>query len=156
MADLTVEVKGLAELQRTLQEMPRDVARKVLRTSLREAAEDLREEMATQAPRKSGLLASHFNLRVRLTSNELAGTAHVGPEGKVYYPGGDRSHGVATGRHPHRGGLVPVVSVARFLEFGTSRMPAHPFMRQSFETLKSALVDKITEGIRSAIAKWTK
>ena len=161
---VTVKITGLAELQKTLEEMPKDVARKVLREDLRAAGEYLKQQMVGQAPYRSGFLDEHFDTRVRINGDEISGSAFVGPEGKMYYPhegveGGrqvDENLRSATGKHGVKGGLVPVVSVARFLEFGTSKMGKNPFMTSAFESSKDAIVLKITEGIRSAISKWTK
>ena len=150
----TFTIQGLDELQRVLEDLPKKVANKVLREDLRDAATYLVQEMIMRAPYKTGFLAEHFDDRVRINSGEVAGTAFVGPQGRMYYPGGDRFLGIATGRHPHRGGLVPTISVARFLEFGTSKMPPHTFMSTAFESSKDALLIKIIQGIRDALVRW--
>lgn len=153
---VTVNIKGLDELQKTLEEMPRDVSRKILRNDLKDSGEYMRQEMSANAPYASGFLSEHFDSKVKIKSDELAGSAFVGPMGKMYYPGGDKEKGVATGKFAHKGGLVPVASVARFLEFGTSKMSPHPFMRNTFEQNKDGVMIKIIEGIKTAIEKWTK
>ena len=160
---VTVNVKGLKELQDVLTELPKRVSTRVLRTDLKAAADYLVQETVAAAPEKTGFLASHFDSRVRIKSDAVAGSAFIGPEGKMYYPhAGVSKEGrrgpeeewrrVATGKFAVKGGLVPVVSVARFLEFGTSRMPAHPFMTQAFENSKDAILVKIIEGIKSALS----
>ena len=155
MPDVTIKIEGLDQLQRTLETLPRNVARKVLRTSLREAADELRERISSSAPRESGFLASHFDVRLRVKSNELAASAYVGPESKVYYPDvGDRRVGTRTGKHPQKGGVLPVVSVARFVEYGTSKMPARPFMRPAFESVKDTMLNMIIQGIKDALAEF--
>ena len=165
MSDLvTFKITGLAELQKKLEDMPKTVAKKVLRDDLRAAGEYLKQEMVMQAPYRTGFLDSHFDTRVRVEHGELAAKAFVGPEGRMYYPHeGVTKEGrqfeewqrTSTGRHGVKGGLVPVVSVARFLEFGTSRMAARPFMTSAFESSKEALLTKIIEGIRSALGRFT-
>lgn len=151
----TFTVTGLQELQRKLEELPRDVARRVLREPMTNAANLVKEAMVNLAPKDSGFLAEHFNAKFRIKRGELAGTAFIGPAGHVYYPGrGSKERGTSTGKNPKRGGLVPVVSIARFLEFGTSKMAAKPFMRPAFESTKGAAIDVITQGVREALAKW--
>ena len=158
MADLIeFKISGLDQLQKSLEELPREVARKVLREGLRDGANEMRNAMVEAAPQRTGFLSRHFNIKLSLRGNDLAGTAHVGPAGRMYYPGrGSAGRGVATGRRPHSGGQVPVVSVARFLEFGTSRMAAKPFMRPAFESAKGRVLDIIIDKIREAIARFTK
>lgn len=168
MTDMvTINIKGLDELQKVLEEIPKKVADKVLREDLNGAAQYLVQEMVEQVPYKTGFLAEHFDAHVRIHSGEVAGSAYIGPMGKMYYPHegvdefgskkeGDEWRRVATGKHAVKGGLVPVASVARFLEFGTSRMPPKPFMTQAFDSSKDALLTKIVEGIKSALSGWLK
>jgi HK97 gp10 family phage protein len=151
---VTVKFSGLDELQKELASLPLEVSRKVVRGSLKEGAEEMREGMHKNAPKDSGFLSEHFNVKVRVSTDEIAGSAFIGPAGKMYYPGrGSKDKGVATGRYPHKGGLVPVASVARFLEFGTSKMPAHPFMRQTFDQLKMPVFNTIVSEIKSILQK---
>lgn len=154
---IDVKITGLQELQRVLENMPKDVAKKIIRSTLKEAGEEMRESMAAAAPKESGFLSQHFNVKLRISGDDIMGTAFIGPAGKMYYPKrGSKEIGVATGKHPHKGGLVPVASVARFLEFGTSRMAAHPFMRAVFEGHKDIALKHIIADLQAAIAKWTK
>jgi HK97 gp10 family phage protein len=149
------KITGLVELQRTLEQMPRDVARKAVRGGLTAAAEMVRDRIVATAPRKSGFLASHFNVKFRMRGDELAGTAYVGPAGKVYYPNvGRAERGISTGRRPHKGGLLPVASVARFLELGTSKMAAKPFIRPAFESSRDGIIALVVSSITDAIARW--
>ena len=154
---IEVKITGLDELQRVLEEMPKDVARRALRGGLKAGSEIVRQRMVENAPKASGFLSEHFNVKVRIRSNELVGTAHIGPAGKTYYPGkGAKEKGVRTGKHPNKGGLTPVASVARFLEFGTSRMSAKPFLRPAFESTKDSVLSTIINSLRDAIGRWAK
>lgn len=149
----TITIKGLDELQKRLEALPRNVQIKVMRGPMTDAANVVKEAMVQLAPKESGFLSEHFNAKFRAKRGELAGSAFIGPAGKMYYPNrGSKDRGVSTGKHPHKGGLVPVASVARFDEFGTSKHRAHPFMRQAFEMTKDKALEVITEGIRSALA----
>lgn len=149
----TITIKGLAELQVTLETLPRKVVTKVLREPMTDAANLVKDAMIQLAPKETGFLADHFNAKYRVVRNEIAGSAFIGPAGKMYYPNrGSKERGTATGKHPHKGGVVPVASVARFLEFGTSKRPAKPFMRQAFEMTKDEALARITEGLKEALA----
>jgi HK97 gp10 family phage protein len=152
---VTVKINGLDQIQRALEQIPKVVADKAIRGGLRKGAESLRERIAANAPRESGFLANHFNVKVRVMHNELAASAFVGPASKTYYPNiGDRRVGVSTGKHGQKGGALPVASVARFMEFGTSKMAARPFIRPAFESMKEAILDTVVKSIQEAIAKW--
>jgi HK97 gp10 family phage protein len=136
---ITAKIIGLAEIQRALEEMPRGIARRFLRIALTRAANLWREEMARLAPRlkpesvtasrwlsialgKSyrvpGFLAAHIGLQSRVTS-DLEGEVRVGPVKKAFY--------------------------ALFLEFGTRKMPAQPFIRRAYEGMKEAVLAKLVE-----------
>jgi HK97 gp10 family phage protein len=91
---------------------------------------------------------------VGIKRDGLIGNAFIGPAGKMYYPDrGTKEKGTATGKNPKKGGLVPVASVARFLEFGTSKMAAKPFMRPSFKQSAQDALDSLIESLRDALAE---
>ena len=48
-------------------------------------------------------------------------------------------------------GRIAVASVARFLEFGTSKMGSHPFMTQAAESGKMQAVDSIAQSLKSTL-----
>lgn len=149
-----IEVAGLDELEDTLEKIPKAIATKVMRGTMKDTGEFMRDKVVEEAPYRTGFLAEHFDVKVRVRSDEIEAEALIGPEGRMYYPGGDSELGVATGKHPHSGGLVPVASVARFLEFGTSKMNPKPFMTTAFEGNKDGAMIKIIQGIKDALAGW--
>lgn len=152
---VTWKITGLDELQDRLAELPKTIASRVLRKTLRDAGESLKSAIVAAAPHHTGFLSEHFDVRVSVKANELEATAFIGPEGRMYYPGvGEKERGVSTGKFPHKGGLVPVASVARFLEFGTRKMGAKPFMSTTFEEKKEGLINEIIDGIREALDKY--
>jgi HK97 gp10 family phage protein len=151
----TVEFKitGLSELQAKLESLPKKVANKVLRTSLREAGQIVAKEMARQAPRETGFLAEHFGIRTSIKRADIAGIAYIGPEGKIDYPnalGGYKETKNKKGKI-RRLGRIAVASVARFLEFGTSKMAARPFMTQAWDASKEQALDVLIEGIKDEL-----
>jgi HK97 gp10 family phage protein len=147
---LTVSnVRGLKELQEKLEELGTDTANKILKTALTDAANYMRDEIVDNAPEETGFLKEHFNVKMS-RKGELAAAAFIGPAGKVDYPRrnakADKKQGI--------GKTISVASVARFHEFGTSKMPANPFMRAAFysakDTLLEMIINRIKEGIYSA------
>lgn len=156
MADefVTVEIKGLDELQKKLEELPVKVARRGLRTTLYRAAQVVVNAIVSLAPKDTHFLSEHFNRRVSIRKDELAGSAFIGPAGKVDYPAyASGAYNIKRGKNgkARKVGRIAVASVARFLEFGTSKMAKKPFMTQGFETSKQAALDKIIEGLSEAV-----
>jgi HK97 gp10 family phage protein len=142
-APIVVQMKmtGLRELGEALEKQPREIGRNIMRKGLKRAAGLWREEMKNTVrrgfhvfgsksagrSREWGFLAGHIGMKVSLRGDELQGSIAVGPVKKGFW--------------------------ALFLEFGTSTMPAFPFIRQAFETRKAAVLDKFIETIRAELAK---
>jgi HK97 gp10 family phage protein len=116
MAELIeCEVKGLEEIQQALESVPRAIARGLLRKAMARAANLWREEMAQRAPRLltvklagnpkqvrlPGDLARHIGIKV-VVNSDLEGSVQVGPSKRVFW--------------------------SKFLEFGTYKMRAQPFI----------------------------
>jgi HK97 gp10 family phage protein len=141
-APIVIETKitGLRELGEALETQPREIGRNIMRKGLKRAAGLWREEMKNTVrrgfhvfdakgdrSREWGFLADHIGMKVSLRGDELQGSIAVGPVKKGFW--------------------------AMFLEFGTSKMPAFPFIRQAFETRKAAVLDKFVDTIREELAK---
>jgi HK97 gp10 family phage protein len=160
MADVvTFEIKGLDEIQKKLQEELPKNARLALRIGLSAGAGDIKNAMVDGAPveadsENSGFLRDNIKTQIKLRRNDLAGTALVGPTTAVY-PGREGAEGrvsfkTAGGKQvtfdSKHAGQVTASRVARFLEFGTSKMSAKPFMTAAFESAKeSALAHMIAK-----------
>jgi HK97 gp10 family phage protein len=161
MADnpVTCKISGLDELQKTLQEkLPAD-ARKFVRIALSAGGGDVKRAMVANAPvedsgENAGFLREHVNVKTRLTRGELAGSAFIGPSTAVY-PGREGKTGTVkiggkTFSSKHAG-QVTAARVARFLEFGTSRMGKKPFMTQAWESSKQAALDHIISKLKEVL-----
>lgn len=149
---VTVEIKGLDELQKKLEQLPAEVTRPILRTVLRDAGNEVKEAFAAAAPHDTGFLSEHFRVRVSVRKEDVQGAAFIGTQPHADYPdrdGGFRAKlNAATGK---KTGRISVSSVAHYLEFGTKKMAANPFMSRAWETVKDAALNKIVEGIRDAL-----
>lgn len=139
---VTVEVKGISELQSALEKLPPKVAKKDLRATLRAGGNVLRKAMVRNAPKDSGFLSEHVSVGTKLRSDELAGVALIGPNSKIVYP-----------RNPKWPARTAAL-VARWAEFGTSKMAKKPFITQSLETTKQAVVDKVAETLREKLGLY--
>lgn len=157
MEDFEITMTGLAELQDALEDLPRKVAEKGLRTSLKAGAAPILNSMVTLAPKFTGFLAEHFSAKLKISHDSLSGSAFIGPKGKVDYPayisGAYNIVRNAKGK-AIKIGKIAVATIARFLEFGTSKMAKKPFMTQAFETNKeralNAIIEKLTIAVEQA------
>jgi HK97 gp10 family phage protein len=156
---LTVEVKGLDELQEKLEALPYKVAKRGLKSTLYRAADIVKKAMMALAPKDTHFLEEHFNIKVgqprgAVNADALAMYAYIGPQGKIDYPayasGAYKIKRTKTGK-ARKVGRIAVATVARFLEFGTSKMAKKPFMTAAYESTKGAALTKIQEGLTEAV-----
>lgn len=107
---ITVEIKGLRELDKALRELGAEVGAKTLRSALRDAAKPVLEQAQRDAPPDvTGNLRKQLKLRTSINRRGKRGRAEVA---RV------------------RVGVTKVPYIAA-IEFGTSRQEAKPFLRQS-------------------------
>jgi HK97 gp10 family phage protein len=150
------EIKGLTELQAKLERLPKKMANKVLRISLGRAATFILTRIVDMAPRLTGFMAEHFNVKISIKGDSIAGTAFIGPDGKMDYPnrGGGYKTRFKTGKDDV--GRIPVATVVRFNEFGTEKEPANPFMSRAWESSKEEAADILVAGIRESLDEANK
>jgi HK97 gp10 family phage protein len=148
---VTFEIKGLQELQKALEEVPRETSRQVLRKALTDAAKWVRVAIVSLAPHDTGFLEEHFNIRFKARRHEVAASAFIGPDGKLEYPNKLPKGMSGPEKRGARRRRIKVVSVARFLEFGTGKMAPKPFMTQGFEQSRSNALQILIDGIKDAL-----
>ncbi len=133
---VTVKIQGADQLQRKLEELRLNVAKKFVRQALKAGSQPIQELMVQLAPRDTGFLAEHFGTKISARGQEISGQAFIGPQGKVLYP------------NRPKGKSRSVATIARFLEFGTSRMAPRAFMTQAFENGKYTALNRIIETLK--------
>jgi HK97 gp10 family phage protein len=105
---------------------------------------------ATGKPRGGSKKGSHANAGARER-------AHMGWDGrqgnsKARQRANINRWEAAARKHANKPrGRISVIAVARFLEFGTSKMSKRPFMTQAFETKKTEAMNVIISGIKEAL-----
>jgi HK97 gp10 family phage protein len=130
-----VKVDGLAELKASLSELGTEVATKVGVKANRDAARELQAHLKATAP--------HDTIVSRL--NRAYGTLRDNIR-------------VRRQRARNQGVIVHLVTIGSafwgfFQEFGTSRMPARPWMRTGFERMLGRLREIQIERMRDGIDK---
>ena len=148
MAGDVVRIEGLDEFKRKLAEVPKAMRKRVLRTALAAGAREVRDVAKRNAPvmtlgtslkapyRKPGTVKQAIRVR---TSKADRRAGDVG----VFV-------NVRPAKAGQRGAKNPNDPFYwRFLEFGTRKMPARPFLQRATSALPKALTI-----FQERIAKW--
>ncbi|WP_374349164.1 HK97-gp10 family putative phage morphogenesis protein [Chitinimonas sp.] len=136
MADLAVQ--GLAELGRALDGLGPKIERKLMRRALRAGAVLIRNAAIARVPKDSG--AAQRSIRVVFRRGEPGVIV-------VNVVAGDLSES-----NQRKFGQKSAFYV-RFLEYGTARLPARPFMRPALDDRASAAVEAIAGVLADGIEK---
>jgi HK97 gp10 family phage protein len=136
----TIQITGLAELTRRLEEFPDRIAKNMLSGAIRAGAVIIQKEARQLVPASA---EAHY--------------LGKGSKKVLIQPGELKRKGIKVRLAPRKSRDVPItywVYVSRrnwywrFVEFGTSKRGARPFMRPAFESHKS----KALEAIRSYLS----
>lgn len=150
MAELE-HVSGLRELQAALKELPNRIAKNVLRGAVAAGAATIRSEARQRAPVYTGpVSAGHpppgtlkraiYQKQIREKCTSTRQTFYVGVRkgGKYRFQG-------------KKGTLSQDAYYASWVEFGTSKQVAHPYMRPAYEMRKEAAVQAIKQYLEKRI-----
>jgi len=152
------KISGLRELDKSLEQFTKSTQRRVLERVLKQTAKPIEDNAKRMAPVDRGDLKRSIETIV-LRSN--AGKAAFA---KAMEGGATRAEAGQAARDANRSaageGASATVRVranaphAIFAEFGTHKMPAHPFMRPAFRSAKS--IDTMRNLLRVEIEKSAK
>jgi len=143
--EVELTISGLQEFQQALNDLNDKLATKYVREAAREGGKIVRAEMVLMAPKDSGLLSEHIDVKTRAQRGEArAVSAFIGPNSKTVI------HPQAKGK---TSGLPRTASfIARLLEFGSAHQPKHPFLTAAWESVKHRVLDKIIQVLRDRLA----
>ena len=149
MIDFNLDFSGLQDIARDLELLSRAENNKVLRDATRSGAEVFRQEIVDNAPERTG----------KLKKNVVVVTQKARRRGDI-------SSGVhIRGVNPRTGNSDNTMKTGdprnafywRFVELGTSNMPAHPFVRPAFDTrleeAESAAIARMNQSIDEVLSK---
>ena len=119
-----IRIENGRELAEAISKLEKKAAKAVLRDGIEAGGELLAAEMASLAPKDTGELAESIK-PVSRKSTPIQASVDVGPTGEVF-------HGL-------------------FHEFGTKKMPAHPFMVPAAEAKREEIVGAIIDAMRKAV-----
>lgn len=142
---------GMKELKEKLKKVSDDMINKGGRSALRSAANVIRKEAQTNAakiddPTTPERIAD--NVVVRWDRKNFRKTGN--PSFKVGIMGGAKSGG------KQKQGKGGDTFYWRFLEFGTAKMAAKPFMRPAMDAKQQEAVDKFVEAYKKQLDKVLK
>lgn len=136
----TISITGLAELEKRLLDFPDRLAKNILAGAIRAGAAVIRDEARSKAPKDTGEMARDILIKKARGGNGL--TFHV------YVRSGKKSRLAGRKRNVSRDSFY-----WRFVEFGTSKMGAKPFMRPAFDAKKTEAVERIKAYLSARIDK---
>ncbi len=157
----SVNIEGLDGLLQALQALPREIASKnggPARAALARGAKIIRDEARVLVPKDTGAVAANIVMKRdgrpdRFGVNERY-TVGVRGGAKRY---ANTKRNVRKGRAGKEYKTAGNTYYWRFLEFGTEKQRAQPFLRPAFESKQqeamNAIVDTLTKGIARAAKK---
>jgi len=125
-------VAGLKELNKALEKLPNKLQDRAVKNAMAAGAREIRDEAKRLVPVEPGSLRDDIvvsrTVKERGKRRRLKGSVVVGikDEGRFY---------------------------AHLIEFGTSRIPAHPFLRPAFANKQQAAIAKIGPKLGSEVEK---
>jgi HK97 gp10 family phage protein len=147
----TVRIEGLAQLDRALRELPQRVANRGLRASVYAGAKVIRDEARARAPKAAQSLGPKQPPPGTLKRSVIM--KHV----RELSGGGRQTfyvlvrHGKKYRNQGKRGNLSQDAWYWRFLEFGTRKMGARPFLRPALESRRREAVSAIKDRLAQRI-----
>lgn len=134
MIDTTLDFSALLDISNDLAALSKAENNRVLRQATRAAAVVIRDEARARAPRRTGKLARNIvAVSGRAQNGDVVSGVNIRTKGKASNPNN--------------------AFYWRFVELGTSRMAAHPFVRPAFDAKEQAAADAAFAKANEAIDK---
>lgn len=163
MAKETVSLEGLKELEDAIKELPKATGRNVIRRALTRAAQPMAAAASAIAPKgPTGTLKQSIVVsKVRFTKGDAGKAAYA----EAMKRGASRAEAALAAREANAavGGDLEITSgllelgptlaawYAHFVEFGTVKMSAKPFMRPAWESGKLTAAESIKDLLKEEI-----
>ena len=121
MADMKLE--GMENLLSEIEKLGK-IGSRIENKALREAGDVVKEAIQKETPIRSGKLKESITVS-RVKNKDGAKQVEVGPDKDVFY--------------------------SRFVEFGTVKMKANPFMARGYETSKDSAMETIEKNLKEGL-----
>ena len=156
MASVTVRINGLNQLQDSLAKLERKARNRISAKAMRKGGAIIRDKARENAPvltenvphRRAGTLKKAISSRTKVGKNGKTNT-YIWVKGLsnkqvLKFKGKTGKNAAYNPRDPF---------YWRFVEFGTSKMAAKPFMRPAFQQSKDKAAQAIISSLREEIIK---
>lgn len=147
---IRAEVQGLRELGEKIRQLDTDLRTGLLRASTGVAANSIRKEVEHRAPVRTGRLKrAVFVSRITRQSNDWQQTFAISVrKGKRY-----QNFTLKFGKN--KGQTVNMDAYhARFIEFGTRKMKAQPFVRPAFEAKRDDAIQAFKARMQKGLKRY--
>lgn len=145
----TLEIKGLEKFRRGLQDLPVKVAKRVLRKSIKEGAELIKEEAKIKAHVLSGALRESLEVKMK-SGGPFEAVAWV-QSTKDY----NNKHSAWYAALVEYGSAYVIIKKKKVI--ATGRIPPKPFMRPAFESARSQAEQLIADELsKNVLKEWKK
>lgn len=158
-----VKIDGLDGLLRSLREAPKAIQGRAVQAGMRKGGNVIRDDARRRAPKESGFMASQIvTRRANSRSRQRAGVGQGGEYFTVGVKTGRRRKYANTKRNRRRGRVGRVYEEAgwayywRFVEFGTKKMRASPFLTPAGEAKGPEAAQVIINETWAALEKQLK
>lgn len=157
MASSTIKVKGLDQLLKNMQQLPRELVSKnggLVRSALFKSTKLIRDEARLRAPKDTGNLSRNV-IAVRDRNPQQAGASEryqiTVRKKRLTKKAKANAARKANGKIDYR--AAGDAFYWRFVEFGTAKMAATPFLRPGFESRKEQAVDTFKDSLGKGVAR---
>ncbi|MGC7561339.1 HK97-gp10 family putative phage morphogenesis protein [Pasteurella sp. PK-2025] len=156
MASVTVKVEGLNQLQKAMQNLGRKTSNRIAVKAMRKGGVIVRDKARQNAPvlkenvphRRVGTLRKAISTRTKVgrggKTNTYIWVKGLSTKQVLKFKDKTGKAGAYNPKDPF---------YWRFLEFGTSKMPAQPFLRPAFQQSKNQAAKTIIETLHKEIIK---
>lgn len=153
-APMSYRIRGGDRLMRVLKTLPREMTTEV-RQTIKTSAESLAAEVRARAPEDTGALKSAIRarisqkgLRARVGIFGMKNTRIAGAAAGLM-----QKHGMKKGKAARLASALGAAPLwARWIEFGTVKMAARPYLFPTFREKRRAILGGITAAAKKAIA----
>lgn len=143
MANITVKIDGLSDVQRKLEALEDAVAADVMEKAVLIGAKIIQEDASRRAPRRTGKLAKSIEIEVKEKSRNSVSVA-VGPSKEAFYGKFvELGHAVVRGRRKAEKKVV-------------GHVPAKPFLRPAIDENEDAVKRTVAETLKAALGRVSK
>jgi HK97 gp10 family phage protein len=147
--NITMQIIGGKELDAALHTLPIAVMRKVDKQGLKTAGEMVLNKAKQDCPVWSGVK----NTKGEYWMGNTKAIPGLLRSSLKIVPGKRHKNYVSVGIGTAMGWLQGKTFYGGFVEFGTSKMGARPFVRPAFDTQRESILDRIITSINSALIK---